>query len=1546
MPASVAIDFEPETIPAPADQLVSGSPPAIDFEPEAPNLDFEHVPHAGLLDLFGYKVAKGGITAVQGLLRGISAIASDDQKRKVTDDAASALETYKRKTLPAYYGVTPDDEESTKGKIVGAAANVFDIAPGPAMMISKMAGQTFSDGYDQSVNQQITAGETNEEQIRSHAQKEAARHLATMAPVLAAYALGGKIAGKVTNWIAPEAGPLARGLIGGTAATGANLLVSGGTRAGEGQPIVGDLEQNLTDSFFGIAGGMHEAFRPSRARGSSKATANSETPINFESESAPAPDTSLARFRKEEPIPVEAETNATAPKLLPGENQGDLIASTQTEPFALAGEQGIDHAAESARAEAEALAREEARLRTDHEQELLRGFEEDQATHGDELLSAIQKGGGLPALSSPRQQFGGELQLIREEYKAPNRKEPIAYATLFRKDAPDIDGLTQHLRTQGFDVETPGDTLNLIRERLRIGKPVYGNEAAGAEFGALSGVSSPATPPTSAPPVRPGVTMTMDGRLPVTLPRTGPGSVSAPEVMDALKRVMVTSGSVGEIRRGRFSQRARGVFKPQSEVVRLDNIDNVPTAVHETGHALMKQVYGTVKASGLKVLPMAVRRELVGLGKALYGKRKPLAGYSGEGFAEFVRHYLTTDDARTVAPNTLKFFEEQVLPKHPEVADQLQASRKLIDVYRTQGAVERANRQIVRDPGWTRRTLGALRDFFTFQKQGESGLPYRELAQEAARKRGAPLPPSEDPYKLFKMKRGAAGAIVERMVDQNMVDLWGNPTGPSLREAFAEIKGDRKPFLLYMFARAAEQRWSEGKNPGITLEDARYIRSTLENQRFDRAATKYQRWQHGLLDYVAQADPTLAPLVARLKQNGFYAPLSRLMDENAVRREITKSQGNPIYRMHGSGLPVKDLFDQTIVNASRLVNRANRALITNAVFKLAEIEGMGRIIEEVPIDQVRKQVSAEQIRRGLEDLGIDTSALPEDHIFDYYTPADQPKGIDPIVAMKQPDRSMRWFHVAPKLYDVLNKLEPFSFRSIPHLGFALDLVIGAPKRLFTLGTTGLRPTFSLITNPLRDWQGWIMQTKAGFNPAKMAAAYFNAVREQIVSAAGGKEGPLSNAAYNLGAHMAQPLGRDISHTRRVSNQLFHGRALRLVLNPLDHARQLLGIPESFPRLAEFNRVAEEIGWKPGTPMTPDQAVQLSLAFKEATVDFSASGDVSRIINEAVPFYNPSIQGARTAVRTFRDHPLRTTLLGLGGFTVPTLLLWWKNKDKDWYRNLPWRERYLYNHVDDGTNVWQIPRAFEWGNAFQVMPEAALDSWYRQDPAALTAAMGHVFETQNPVDYPVALRVAKEQWQNCIDFWERPIVPKSEIDLIPGAQVGPYTTKVAQLLGQAFPNTISPRRLDAAIRGFAGGAVPDILDAVGLGSLKATKQSELADAPIVGRLWRRGGYYNAQSQPIADFWDIKQGVDARVAAYKFALKDPEKAKTAKPPAHDMAMDGVFDGTGKTISLLMHVASQMRESKERQRIYKLAADQARQIVELWKTQEKSLSTQRAR
>jgi hypothetical protein len=392
--------------------------------------------------------------------------------------------------------------------------------------------------------------------------------------------------------------------------------------------------------------------------------------------------------------------------------------------------------------------------------------------------------------------------------------------------------------------------------------------------------------------------------------------------------------------------------------------------------------------------------------------------------------------------------------------------------------------------------------------------------------------------------------------------------------------------------------------------------------------------------------------------------------------------------------------------------------------------------------------------------------------------------------------------------------------------------------------------------------------------------------------------------------------------------------MRVVRNPVDHLRELLSITESAPRIAELRAVADDIGWEPGKPMTPDQAVQLGLAAKRVTTDFSAAGDVSRILNQAIPFYNPALQGTRTFLRAFKNNPQRATLLGLALFTAPTLALWWKNKDKEWYRAMPWRERYLYTNLDDGQNVWQIPRPFEWGNAFMVIPEAVMDSWYRQDPEAATKAMGHVFDTTNPADYPVLLKMAKEQWSNRIEFWNRPIVPRSEVDLPAAEQMGPYTSRLAVGINRAFPD-VSPRRVDAAVRAYFGGVAPDVMQLLGLGSSRMDRNWEGSDFPVFGTLLRRGGEFNAQNQHINDFWDIYLASRARVEGFNYARGQVEKGLRApaalKPVAPgDVGAAQIGEDAAKAIRLLQQMAARTAETRARAEIYRQSGAIAQQAT----------------
>jgi hypothetical protein len=1035
--------------------------------------------------------------------------------------------------------------------------------------------------------------------------------------------------------------------------------------------------------------------------------------------------------------------------------------------------------------------------------------------------------------------------------------------------------------------------------------------------------------------------------LPVEMNRTVPGQASIPEINAALEAVSVAAGGNTPIRSGRFYAKARGIYKERSEVIRLRAIDDLPAAAHELAHDLSKQVFGSVAEAGTKGGPAAMA-EMERLGRALYGSTKPIAGYAAEGWAEFLRTWLSADNAATIAPNLNRWFETDFLAKNRAVADALGHARALLTTNRLSGAAARAQAQLAREPGALRRIAGALGRFVGYQAQMERFAPIEALVK-AAEAKGGRLAPSDNPFLLASWKRGSAGATVERMATAHMIDVWGNPTGPSLKEAFAPVQGQRAEVLLLAFAKAARARWTQSRmqkvqgqwvavaanpvNPGISLADANHIIATLSTPARDLAVQRWREWHNGLLDYLVQADPSMADLVDRWKASDFYMPLARMIDPKKAKQAAAAASSNPMFRMRGSGLPVKDLLDQTMINAARLVNKANRALVTGAIVKLANVEGMGHLIEAIPRGRVRNLVSLEQIRAQLEDLGVDTSMVPADKLLEYWTPADLPKGTAPIIAVGRAG-NRRWFQVSPELYESLDGLQTWSlknaFPGLPHLGTVLDLVLGTPARAFRLGTTGLRPAFSLVTNPSRDLASLLAQTSV--SPAKAAAAYPAALAGVIREGLGGQAGPYVQAFYDLGAHMGQPLGLDISHTKRVSNELFHGRILRVIKNPVDHLRQVLSITEAGPRVAELTAKARELGWTPGTPMTPDQAVALGLAAKRVTTDFSAMGDVSQILNQAVPFYNPAIQGLRAFSRAFKEHPARSVLLGSSIFLVPTLLNWWANKDKEWYRALPYRERAMFTWLDDGTNLWKIARPFEWGMAFMAIPEALFDSWYRHDPRAVREVLGTTFDQLNPLDWPVLLKQYIAQASNWESFWKRPIIPERLETATPAQQAGPYTTRLALALNRAFP-TVSPMRVDAFIRGYFGGAGPDALSLLGLGSPGGGRDWELSDLPAFGVLFRRGGQFNAQNQYISDFYDRYLPARNEIAAWQMQAKAAQmqgKPVPTAPSAETRVRAEIGEAYAPIIRAMLQVAGATQNTTARASLYRDAGEQARSAL----------------
>jgi hypothetical protein len=194
-------------------------------------------------------------------------------------------------------------------------------------------------------------------------------------------------------------------------------------------------------------------------------------------------------------------------------------------------------------------------------------------------------------------------------------------------------------------------------------------------------------------PIDPILALEMDFEMVMPLVNMWEGDdpdtvVSAPEIINSMIKIVEAAGKTVPVRTGRIAERrAAGIFKITVEVIRLAKALNIPAASHEIAHALEKAIYGWEKGGPWIFRTHAQRRDLIKLGQARYGVPgtkgavKPKHGMMREGWAEFMRVYLTGEEgeAKDRAPHLHKWFMESFMTEHKEVAKkadlQVQAAR-------------------------------------------------------------------------------------------------------------------------------------------------------------------------------------------------------------------------------------------------------------------------------------------------------------------------------------------------------------------------------------------------------------------------------------------------------------------------------------------------------------------------------------------------------------------------------------------------------------------------------------------------------------------------------------------------------------------------------------------------------------------------------------------------------------------------------------------------------------------------------------------------------
>ena len=926
-------------------------------------------------------------------------------------------------------------------------------------------------------------------------------------------------------------------------------------------------------------------------------------------------------------------------------------------------------------------------------------------------------------------------------------------------------------------------------------------------------------------------------------------------VRQAFNAPVFGKGTFRELRGG-----VMGFFNIRRGFIRTKITEDIYTLTHELAHLLDRKIWGVIK----NLNPPHFSRWQLELGNLDYDQG-PKGRRTREGFAEFMRHYLTTGKSWELAPTFHKWFTTEFSKDNPVVFKNIETLRNKFKIYHEQGAEGRVLGQIdFKGKGPKTTVKDKLRSgWVAFRQAFTTDVAFLE---EVFYKKGGlkgKLYPSEDPVELMIGLKMKAPAKTYEWVFFGTTDWVGRKTGKSLKEIMSPISGSKeeiKKFLMYAYARRTLTR--SDINTGIELSDAEHVFKKYDSKKFRKASDELHEFMNRALDYMV-AGGALSSDAKKdiLDANIFYIPLKRFFVDNITYRGKGGGKriidiGQPIKKIKGGGRAIINPLESMVIYLENMIEAADKTRIARAIKNIAEREEIGGLIHEVPPPVKAHQFSIKQTLKRLSEAGVD---FPESMLLGdptglvtLFSQGIKYTGADNIVTIWESGKP-KPYEVDSRLYRTLKGIDAIQIPPV------IDFLFAKPNRLVKLGAVGLSPAFSYIANPLRDFPTYMINSNNNVpNPAAPIVG--------IVADLGlGSKSALEAARHYRaqGGDMATIMGQDRKTCQRMLKEVLlksrgmKGKTAYVALHPVDALRRLFQIPEMGPRIAEMQSRIKY--WE--SQYGKDNDAAYLKAFNEAqdvTINFSRMGYVSSYLNQLIPFFNPVIQGGSKIVRMAKERPVALITKGIATITIPALWTWWMNKDEDWYKGLPAELKYSHLYFDlskmgGSDEVITVPLPHELGTLFGGLPMAYWDEMYDYEPKAIKEATELFLSQLNPgnpitdlaVVRPWLLAMSNRTWYGTkleslgMQFKE---VPDRYKD---------FTLEIAKILSRQlyrfYPQTkLSPVKIEAMMEGYTGGFAGRVAGSVDL-AVGAKEIKTLADLPVLGKLFLRKELYAERSK---------------------------------------------------------------------------------------------------
>lgn len=837
-------------------------------------------------------------------------------------------------------------------------------------------------------------------------------------------------------------------------------------------------------------------------------------------------------------------------------------------------------------------------------------------------------------------------------------------------------------------------------------------------------------------------------------------SVTRREILDAVNHLFnqrVKSGRLGR-------SNVRGWYNTKTDVIRSGNYGEIPVIMHELGH-YVDNYFGFSKDARFNTEFNGVIQDRFGKAYNKLGDE----GIRGEGYAEFFKDYVSDRaKAKREFPEFYNHFTEAIA-KEPELNGITNKLSQLVHEWHRQGGAERIKGSIsFESKGKVSQAIDAvkrgeakdvikkaLNDVYT--KAVDELNPLKDLVEEVERQTGEKISFDDNPYMQAWLARGWVGkaeTLIEHGAPEHSIK--------SLKDILKGIgEKEHKEFSAYLVAlHDLDLHKNKQKATFDYTEDAAVLGKHAGNERFQKAAVEIYKYQDYMLQMLVKEGMLTAKAYHTMrKMYPHYIPFFRDMSDAGMQSFLSGGKGfvdvsSPVKRFKGSTRDIIDPLESIVKNTFQFYNAVERNHVGRTFAKLADKNGVGQIVERVNGNKAKT-----------------------DNTFNVWENGEKVT-----------------YETTPELIQTMRMLDKEQSNMVVK-------ILSYPASWLRAGAT-LSPEF-ILRNPVRDMIGASIYSKHGFIPVvdtfkglalflKKGELYWEYMKSGAAHAA-----MVSLDRDYLGGQLRDIMNRD-------------SKVTKLIKNPLELLRAMSEATEMATRLAEYDNarkgytgLGNRLFGKDRKPLTAREA---ALESRDITLDFSRRGTHTKRLNQITAFFNATLQGADKMARAFKEDPRGMTVKTMLYITLPSVLLWYMNKDNERYQELPQWEKDTFWIIPGKENMYRIPKPFEagvlFGTSFERMLQYFDDAKNNRKSVGFKGYGERVMDSLAPGLIPTGAIPVLEYMTNYSFFRQRSIIPQSQENLPARLQYGANSSEVAKFVGDKI--NVSPYMVDNTIRGLGGG----------------------------------------------------------------------------------------------------------------------------------------------